>query len=93
MIAVSKCIPSIHLPNLDTSCEILWVKLCIAISKDIYVGAFYRPHVSDISSLEQLNISLKLRNSTPTPQIWLSDDFNAPYVRRLINPYGNTRIS
>ena len=75
MIAVSKCIPSIHLPNLDTSCEILWVKLCITTSKDIYVGAFYRPHVSDISSLEQLNISLnKLRNSTPTPQIWLCGD-------------------
>ena len=36
MIAVSKCIPSFHLPNLDTSCEILWVKL-FATSKDMYV--------------------------------------------------------
>ena len=45
------------------------------------IRAFYRLHVSDATSLEQLNISLNhLSNSVSAPQIWLSGDFNAPYI-------------
>ena len=81
MIAISKCIPSVRLQDLQTSCEILWVKLDIPTCKDLYLGAFYRPHSSDLPSLEQLNDSLnKLMNSTRDPTIWLSGDFNAPDI-------------
>ena len=81
MIAISKCIPSVRLQDLQTSCEILWVKLDIPTCKDLYLGAFYRPHSSDLSSLEQLNDSLnKLMNLTRDPTIWLSGDFNAPDI-------------
>ena len=53
----------------------------ILACKDKYAAAFYRPRVSDLSSIEQLYVSLeKLRNSTQNPQIWLSGDFNAPHV-------------
>ena len=81
VIAISKCIPSVRLQDLQTSCEILWVKLDIPTCKDLYLGAFYRPHSSDLPSLEQLNDSLnKLMNLTRGPTIWLSGDFNAPDI-------------
>jgi len=81
MIAVLKSIPSLHLPNLNTLCEILWVKLSFNTSKDVYAAVFYRPHLSDLASVEQLNLSLeKLENSVRNPQIWLSGDFNAPHI-------------
>ena len=69
MIAVSKQIQSFPLPDLQTSCEILWVKLNFQKCRDLYLGAFYRPHVSDQFSLEQLNNSLnKLTNHVNNPQ-------------------------
>ena len=81
MIAISICIPSVRLQDLQTSCEILWVKLDIPTCKDLYLGGFYRPHSSDLPSLEQLNDSLnKLMNLTRDPTIWLSGDFNAPDI-------------
>ena len=81
MIAISKCIPSVRLQDLQTSCEIPRVKLDILTCKDLYLGAFYRPHSSDLPSLEQLNDSLnKLMNLTRDPTIWLSGDFNAPDI-------------
>ena len=81
MIAISKCIPSVRLQDLQTSCEILWVKLDIPTCKDLYLCGFYRPHLSDLPSLEQLNDSLnKLMNLTRDPTIWLSGDFNAPDI-------------
>ena len=65
MIAISKCISSVHLPDLQTSCEILWVKLDMPACKDLYLGAFYRSHSSDLPLLEQLNNSPnKLMNLT-----------------------------
>ena len=33
MIAISRSVPSIYLPNFETSCKILWVKLCMQIAK------------------------------------------------------------
>ena len=68
MIAVSKYIPSTCLLNLDTCCEILWVKLSTPACKDLYLDAYYRPHVSGLVSLEQLDNSLsKLMNLTKDP--------------------------
>jgi len=46
MIAVLKSIPSLHLPNFNTLCEILWVKLSFNTSKDVYAAVFDRPHLS-----------------------------------------------
>ena len=81
MIAVSKQIQSVPLPDLQTSCEILWVKLNFQKCRDLYLGAFYRPHVSDQFSLEQLSYSLnKLTNHANNPIIWSSGDFNSPDI-------------
>ena len=76
-----------RLQDLQTSCEILWVKLDIPTCKDLYLGAFYRPHSSDLPSLEQLNDSLnKLMNLIRDPKIWLSSDFNAPDISWQVPP-------
>ena len=68
MIAVSKQIQSVPLPDLQTSCEILWVKLNFQNCRDLYLEAFYRPHVSDQFSLEQLNNSLNKLTNQPCQQ-------------------------
>ena len=48
MIAVSKHIPSTHLPDLETCCENLW---SIPTCKGLYLCVYY---ISDLNSLEQL---------------------------------------
>ena len=81
MTTISNYIPSIYISILDTYCEILWVKLSISTCKDLYVCAYYRPHISDSDSLVQLNNSLsKLVDLIKDPMIWLSGDFNAPSI-------------
>ena len=81
IIAISKHIPFVHLQNLQTSCEILWVKLDIPSCKDLYLGAFYRSHSSDLLSLDQLSNSLnQLMSLTKDPVIWLAGDCNAPNI-------------
>ena len=57
LLAVTNLLPSVELPSLDTDCEIIWAKLSITGSP-IYIAAYYRPHVNDSSSLEQLDVSL-----------------------------------
>ena len=49
--------------------------------KDFYVCAYYRPHISDQHSLEQLNISLaKVQECKNNPTVLLAGDFNAPHI-------------
>ena len=98
MIAVSKHILSTRLPDLETCCENLWIKLSIPACKDLYLCTYYRPHISDLISLEQLNNSLsKVMISTKNPMIWLSGDFNAPNINWQTlsippeSPYLNTQ--
>ena len=81
MIAVSKNIVSMTVPELISSCETIWCKLCIPSVKIIYVCAYYRPHISDQNSLDQLNISLAtLKEQSNDSIIWLAGDFNAPNI-------------
>ena len=44
--------------ELQTNCEILWVKLQLKNCKTLFVGAFYRPPETDIDYLTQLDLSL-----------------------------------
>ena len=81
LIAVTKDILSNSLPELDTSCEIIWCKIHLVGIKDLYACAYYRPHVSDQHSLDQLNISLaKVQEHTTNPTLLLAGDFNAPDI-------------
>ena len=63
------------MPELETNCELLWCKISLAGRKTLYVGAYYRPHESDVDSLNQLEASLsKMINE----DILLAGDFNLP---------------
>ena len=69
------------LPELNTFCEMIWCKIHSTGIKDFYVCAYYRPHISDQHSLEQLNISLaKVQECKNNPTVLLAGDFNAPHI-------------
>ena len=66
-------------PELETDCEILWVKINLVGVNSLLVGAFYRPHMQDDKAFEQINLSLQgLNRSNAT--VWLAGDFNAPHI-------------
>jgi len=78
-IAVSdKLIASLQ-TQLDTDCEIIWVKIEISGSKSSYIGAYYRPNENDLKSLENLNLSLENLKKTNS-NIYLAGDFNLPGI-------------
>ena len=62
----------------ETDCEILWVRVDIAGSKTLHIGAFYRPNISDNTALPELQSSL-----SRIPQnhlVVLGGDFNLPDI-------------
>ena len=64
--------------ELETDCEITWMKLDIAGSKSVYVASYYRPHEADKRSLDELQKSLsKICNQTSS-HVWVGGDFNFP---------------
>ena len=81
LIAVTKDILSEPLPDLNTSCELIWCKIHVIGIKDFYVCAYYRPRTSDQFSLDQLNLSLaKIQEHKSNPTVLLAGDFNAPNI-------------
>ena len=59
----------------------MWIKIIINYCKSIFVGAYYRPHVSDHISIEQLETSLsQLTSSAPNSIVCLAGNFNAPNI-------------
>ena len=78
-IAVSDKYIVSHQPQLETECELLWIKLETTGNKSTYIGAFYRPHENDVNSLENLNSSLnRLKNTNSN--IYIAGDFNLPGI-------------
>ena len=81
MIAISKQINSHEITALQTNCELLWTQVAIGNRNKLYIGAYYRPHVGDQNSIDELNLSLqKLNETTKDVEIWLIGDFNAPCI-------------
>ena len=56
--------------------ELMWCKINIQGTKTLHIGAFYRPDVSDTTSLGDLDESLK--KIPPSHAILLGGDFNLP---------------
>ena len=56
--------------------ELMWCKINIQGTKTLHIGAFYRPDVSDTTSLSELDDSLK--KIPRTHAILLGGDFNLP---------------
>ena len=64
-------------PDLETSCELVWVELCTKRGP-LFLGVFYRPPKSDVTTLQELNNSLQLIPASSN--IVLFGDFNAPHI-------------
>ena len=78
-IAVKDEYVSSHVTDMDTECEILWVKMEVSSGKNVYLASYCRPHVSDQESLTQLTESLdKLPNSNS--HVILAGDMNLPGI-------------
>ena len=71
--------PGLDCPDLDSNCEIQWVKVTTSKHCYILVGAFYRETKSQIETLNELDISLGQIGSSETYRnckIVLGGDFN-----------------
>ena len=81
MIAISKLIPSYEMTALQTERELLWIQVVVGNGNKLFIGAYYRSHIDDQQSIDELNLSLqKLHETTTDAKIWLIGDFNAPCI-------------
>ena len=81
--AVRKDILVTECSEFDTDCEIVWTQCQIKNrkSKSIFFASYYRPNMSDMVSLDQLNNSLfKLSDKLNNHHVIVAGDFNAPNI-------------
>lgn len=64
--------------ELETNCEITWMKFEIAGCKSVYVASYYRPNEKDKSSIEELQKSLDRLPKDTASNVWIGGDFNFP---------------
>ena len=78
-------------PDLETSCELLWIELSTKKGPLLF-GVYYRPPKSDVSMLQELNSSLHLLPASS--KIVLCGDFNAPHIDwSLVSPVISTPVN
>ena len=66
-----------EVPEFETDCELVWVKLQIVGCKSLYLGSIYRPpDITDQESLDQLNSSLKRIMAYKSSHVLIGGDFN-----------------
>ncbi|CAG2200390.1 unnamed protein product [Mytilus edulis] len=65
--------------KLRTECEIIWTRIQIEGSKNLYIGSFYRNPKSTLQDLENLDRSLSMID-TNSNNIILMGDFNLPSI-------------
>jgi exonuclease III len=59
------------LKELDTSCEVVWIKLEINKSKPLYIGSFYRTPSKDINKLHESISNLTCKDTVlPNNNNW-----------------------
>ena len=51
--------------ELETNCEILWIKLKSKDSKDLFLCSYYRPDTGDLESYAQFETSASRAKMTP----------------------------
>ena len=76
LIAAKQDLALVRDTDLETDCELLWCKFQVQGSKTVHIGAYYRPHVSDQHSVDELAKSLELLH--PDHTVLLGGDFNFP---------------
>ena len=76
-VAVRADVVSLREKDIETECEILWIKLNIASNKNLYIGAYYRSNATDDQSLNSLAQSLA-KLPRDRSHVWLAGDMNLP---------------
>ena len=80
-IAVKSDIKSTRITELEPdNCELAWVKISINGGKDLHIGAYYRPHVSDSESLALMKRCVYNLANQSNSHLWVLGDFNLPYI-------------
>ena len=69
-----------ELPQFQSICEILWVKLEITGSRPLFICAYYRPEEDDLESLQELQESVS-KVMEHSDCIWVLCDFNLPKLQ------------
>ncbi|XP_019618466.1 PREDICTED: uncharacterized protein LOC109465549 [Branchiostoma belcheri] len=78
LIAVSNEFICTQEPDLETDCEMVWVKIELVGSKSLNICAYYRPQVGDSVSLDLLEQSMERICNKRNNHVWIVGDFNFP---------------
>ena len=97
-MAVKKCYNSSALPETDTNCEIIWAKVELEQTTDMYVSSFYRPPNTNLDYFDNFSESLQKLPQTSLDKVKiLGGDFNLPDISwqsQSVKPGGkHTNIS
>ena len=79
IVMVKPGLPAEECLDLDSNCEIKWVKINTSNQEQILVGSYYREPKASLENLDELNLSLnKAQNSKPYSNMktFLGGDFN-----------------
>jgi hypothetical protein len=80
-VAVKSCFNSSAVPEVESNAEIVWAKIQLQSSEDMYVSSFYRPPNDNKESFEQFKHSLESRPpSLKKKPLILGGDFNLPEI-------------
>ena len=78
LIAVKEEFNSEDVPELDTSCEIIWAWIKLIGNGNVYVCSYYRRDVSVEESIEELDKSLTRVSAIRNATTLIGGDFNFP---------------
>ncbi|MCG8079022.1 MAG: endonuclease/exonuclease/phosphatase family protein, partial [Candidatus Thiodiazotropha taylori] len=89
LVAVRNEYLSEEVPELQTDCEIIWVRINLVDVKNLYICSYYNPKTSDEYSLSQLEESVNRACSMNNAFLFLGGDFNFPgwdWERKVLKP-------
>ena len=70
---------AVEVNELDTNCEIIWVKISLKRAKEIYISTFYMPH-RNLDTLIEFERSLEKANPKGKRNLIICGDFNCPDI-------------
>ena len=81
----------------NVDCELVWAKVKVQGSSDLYIGSFYRPpDKTDAEYLQHLQSTLSRIPTDKGAHLWLGGDFNLPDINweeENVNSYASNSFS